>query len=67
MKFKKHVTNAFGGPNETQKAEKAIMNLRQTDSVRDYTTKLRGYIALLRWGDSVTIPIFREELKLGVK
>lgn len=66
-KFKKHVTSAFGGPNEVREAEKAIMNLRQTGSVRDYATKLRGHIAVLGWADSVTMPIFREGLKPGIK
>ena len=66
-KFKKSVNSAFGGQNETREAERQIMSLKQTGSVQEYASRLRGLVATLGWSDSVTVPIFREGLKPTIK
>ena len=43
------------------------MSLRQTGSVQEYASRLRGLVVTLGWSDSVTVPIFREGLKLTIK
>lgn len=63
VKLRKH----FGEPDKLVEAQTKIMTLRQQGSVHEYATKFRALIAVLKWDDKATIPIFRMGLKEGVR
>lgn len=66
-KFKRHIKLAFEGQDEVREAEKRILTLRQTKSVREYALQIRGLIATLGWSDEATVPIFRKGLMPSIR
>ena len=65
--FKDKLKTIFGAQDEEREAERRIMTLTQTGTVQEYATQFRALMAVLNWGDGVSVPFFRNGLKTEIR
>lgn len=61
--FKKYLKKAFGEVNEERIAERKILHLKQTSSVRKYTVLFMKYASHINWSVDALTSVYRRGLK----
>ena len=65
--FKKKLTQTFGDLDKKRAAERKIMALRQTTSVREYMVQFQKYASKTKWDEDALIVQYNRGLKDKVK
>jgi hypothetical protein len=65
--FQKQIKAIFGDINEVETAERAIINIKQQNSVANYTAEFQRYSMRLSWQDDALRVQYYRGLKEGIK